>query len=69
MSWIPVRERLPKEGERVLILVDLRVSIGYWIEIWNEDRNMFENMWYSEQRSYLEPKCWMPLPTPPGGEG
>lgn len=57
--WIPCSERLPEDGERVLIAHD---SGAVYIaerdgKCWKED----SGKWYSEV-SY-----WMPLPEPPEG--
>lgn len=66
MGWIPISERLPLQNAHVLVYPSHYkcVVIGYWIEIWNEDRNMFENAWYA-RCDRVEPTHWMPLPAPP----
>ena len=63
-QWIPVSERLPKEGEQVLVtddaggLATIDVDCGYF----DEEYGRFE--WFHSQNV----TAWMPLPEPWRGE-
>jgi hypothetical protein len=60
MTWIPVKERLPKNGEQVVLAYDEGRPHGasarsYWFEldVWSPGQ-------WPENLSY-----WMPFPEPP----
>lgn len=62
-KWIPVTERLPKDGEEVFVyLFNPKSPYIAWVE---------DGCWYTEEfkvnRKY-EPLAWMPLPEPWKGE-
>lgn len=66
-QWIPVSERLPKEGDDVLVF-------GYWHEKWQplicHLSPHFKGSWYTMPAGMqvYSVTHWMPLPTPPKGE-
>lgn len=68
MKWISVKDRLPKEDEKVLILVsDGDISIGGWR---NKKHKVATNgvFLFHDINPYDSPKLcthWMPLPQPP----
>ena len=55
--WIPVGERLPDEGQRVLAHYDGRVFTA----------DLFEGMWHWIEGKMMNAPVdhWMPLPEPP----
>lgn len=55
--WIPVSERLPVEGIRVLAHYDGKVFTAEW----------FEGIWHWIEANTFTPHVehWMPLPEPP----
>jgi hypothetical protein len=55
--WIPVSERLPQRGEKVLAF-DPMMPIIQSARLTNED-------WECEGLDFLKPTHWMPLPEPP----
>lgn len=59
MDWIPVTERLPEYGQRVLAYSGkvFKPSV-FWYIFYSEDYAMWKN----------EVTHWMPLPEPPKGE-
>jgi hypothetical protein len=67
MEWIPVRERLPEPGVRVLIFCPLAEPNEVAAAVLRH-----EGMWRmddGEVYGETEPTHWMPLPTrPTGGE-
>ena len=64
--WIPVSERLPEKGERVLATVNFNVPFVCEIDYW-EDAKKAE--WDMEQMNFVESiTAWMPLPNPYKGE-
>ena len=60
--WIPVSERLPSTGERVLFWVDANSSpyTGFYIFTGKKGTH-----WFRGGRSNYTVKFWMPLPEPP----
>ena len=64
-EWIPVTERLPKDGARVLALHDdgiirIGISRGYFPSIVSRTN--------TKSFGIAEVTHWMPLPQPPKGE-
>lgn len=60
--WIPVSERLPEKGERVLATVNFDDPFVCEIDYW-EDAKKAE--WDMEQMNFVESiTAWMPLPDP-----
>ena len=64
-EWIPVTERLPKDGVRVLALHDdgiirIGISRGYFPSIVSRTN--------TKSFGIAEVTHWMPLPQPPKGE-
>lgn len=60
--WIPVTERLPKYGERVLVFGGVTMYVAYY------DKNRYGGeSWHklNSKSHYCNPTHWMPLPTPP----
>jgi len=58
-GWIPVTERLPEAGTRVLVYADSHIDFG----ILEEDGYWTDWLYYP-----IRPTHWMPLPTPPKEE-
>ena len=59
--WIPVSERLPKDGERVIAYFPEETeSVGEATFRLTE-----ENQWLTEHGSWFLVTHWMPLPEPP----
>jgi hypothetical protein len=56
--WIPVTERLPDEGERVLVFdkAFLQPEMGTYYST---------DGWVGDEIASLDPSHWMPLPAPP----
>jgi Lar family restriction alleviation protein len=57
-GWVPVKERLPRQGERVLISNGDEVLCGRW----------FDGHWREQGQAFstdLSVTHWMPLPEPP----
>ena len=67
-GWIPVTERLPNIGERVLLFVYGRVHIGK-----RTDSKSYEHDIFSLENKTLEStrriEAWMPLPSAPYQKG
>ena len=64
-DWIPVTERLPKYGERVLVFGGVTMYVAYY------DKNRFGGeSWHklNSKSHYCNPTHWMPLPEPPKEE-
>lgn len=66
-DWIPCSERMPEDGQRVLICTGMRKM---FVAAYNASAYMFMqrvhstlHTWYSEEVTH-----WMPLPEPPKGE-
>lgn len=60
--WIPVSERLPKEGERVLATVNFDDPFVCEIDYWEDARKAESDM---EQMNFMESiTAWMPMPDP-----
>ena len=59
-EWISVKDRLPKEGEVVVVYIKPKVGVGY-AEVDIYLMGDFDE--YSEGVTH-----WMPLPEPPKGE-
>ena len=66
VEWIPVTERLPKEGEFVLVYGDLYPN-KYDGGVIAVSKRMDWNYWqgFGRERDITH---WMPLPTPPTAE-
>ena len=61
LAWIPVTERLPTNGQRVIAFFPDEIeSVGE-----ATFRNNEENRWLTEHGSWFEATHWMPLPAPP----
>ena len=60
--WIPVTERLPECGERVLI----SNGKGFVCEAYLSERKRW--MRHGCYMDYMQPTYWMPLPEPPKEE-
>jgi len=60
LRWIPVGERLPPDGERVLVTWADYVEIASW-----DERGFWD--WDAEHRGET-PTHWMRLPSAPEGE-
>ena len=63
--WIPVSERLPKYGERVLVFGGVTMYVAYY------DKNRYGGeSWHklNSKSHYCNPTYWMPLPQPPKEE-
>ena len=64
-KWIPVKERLPKYGERVLVFGGVTMYVAYY------DKNRYGGeSWHklNSKSHYCNPTHWMPLPQPPKEE-
>lgn len=66
-GWIPCRERMPEDGQRVLICTGMRKM---FVAEFDSTGNIFRqrihqtcHTWYMEEVAH-----WMPLPEPPGGD-
>lgn len=56
MTWIPIEERLPKQGVMVLVTIKGgRVAVGY---------SVGEGRWYEAKWDYIAVTAWMPFPDP-----
>lgn len=73
VNWISVHDRLPEEGERVLICADVddeedKIAIAYrMIREWTEDEwiwRAWETLGHSVDYEDEEVIAWMPLPEP-----
>jgi len=54
--WIPVTERLPEEGQLVVVFTPINVG----------DNFRYETLvWRSRYAKYVNNHLWMPLPQPP----
>lgn len=63
--WIPVTERLPEYGERVLVFGGVTMYVAYY------DKNRYGGeSWHklNSKSHYCNPTHWMPLPEPPKEE-
>jgi hypothetical protein len=62
--WIPVSERLPENGKRILLSGERRVFVGYYSEKVQKfcHPDGIKIMWANP------PSYWMPLPAPPEKE-
>ena len=60
-NWISVRDRLPEEGQSVLI---------HYVDGWMPVAHLFNGKWYASggETSWLSVTHWMPLPEPPKEE-
>lgn len=63
--WIPCSERLPSEGDTVLLYENYAYSIGRLIKTTTGEYEWSVNGWYTEIDDW---SAWMPLPEPYGGE-
>ena len=64
-GWIPVTERLPKYGERVLVFGGFTMYVAYY------DKNRYGGeSWHklNSKSHYCNPTHWQPLPQPPKEE-
>ena len=65
-DWIPCSERLPEDGERILICVHLASHESVQLDTCIEDGGyMYLDSGYSFGKEVTH---WMPLPTPPKEE-
>lgn len=63
-KWIPVTERLPEEGERVLILDVLsEIDIDFLCDAHENEGLVWEHNWDMSGITH-----WQPLPPAPSGE-
>ena len=70
--WIPVTERLPEDGQEVLITVEKEVEVfdGYserrtvWHAMMHDEEEKHFCVWGDEQHLFSEVIAWMPLPEP-----
>jgi hypothetical protein len=61
MNWISVKDRLPENGQRVMIYNGIEIMDGFnW---WKED-DIFQND-YDQEFKKQEVTHWMKLPDPP----
>lgn len=64
-DWISVKERLPEDGQDVLVCVNGQVLISYV-----HGMKGFSSKWgLAENGETIWPTHWMPLPEAPKGEG
>lgn len=64
-KWVPVTERLPEYGERVLVFGGVTMYVAYY------DKNRYGGeSWHklNSKSHYCNPTHWMPLPEPPKEE-
>ena len=59
--WIPVEERLPAMGERVMIAH----AVDKWIGVGERDIIGSYEYWSDDGEELGRPTHWMPLPEPP----
>ena len=63
-EWIPVTERLPEEGQRVLVYEKLELIV-----VAELSRSVSGGLWWSTDNGHTAysvfPTHWMPLPAPP----
>ena len=66
LAWIPVTERLPDEGQEVLVASPCPNSATPNIDIasWSEEGQQGP-VWREADCGRIEPTHWMPLPAPP----
>ena len=63
-EWISVKERLPKEGQRVILLLSNGLwGKGYLRSLRPDSRA--RSMWRMDGHCCDVPAYWMPLPDPP----
>lgn len=60
--WIPVEERLPESGKRVLVLADVH---DVCIAAYYPSRSGRDSLWLGDDEASYSPTHWMPLPSPP----
>lgn len=58
-SWIPVSERLPEIGQKVLVSTKRTVFTQVFKGVYSEP-----NVWHWEHNSIKVITAWMPLPEP-----
>ena len=58
-EWIPVNERLPEIGQKVLVSTKRTVFTQVFKGVYSEP-----NVWHWEHNSIKEITAWMPLPEP-----
>lgn len=64
-SWIPCKERMPEDGERVLAYTDEVIIAARDIKEWTEDEYTWiewETLGAYSAYDDSEVKAWMPLP-------
>ncbi len=65
-DWIPVTERLPKEGQRVLAYEKPNLIV---VAEMHSRMPLVGGVWWSKDNGYTPysvfPTHWMPLPAPP----
>lgn len=69
-KWIPVTERLPENGERVLAYIERDAWHGgeHYRKKDIEVGGCFNGMWHADFCSGVDGIAWMPLPEPPKEE-
>ena len=61
-QWISVKDRLPEEGQDVLVFDEGTISV--------KSLSSYTHKWHPYENGFdCEPSHWMPLPAAPKGEG
>ena len=72
MNWIKSKDRLPKDNEYVLLVINGVVDLGFiWKTIKIKDKQcfkatlVFEDNYCTQVFTHKNVSHWMPLPKPP----